>query len=851
MAVCKATLFERLLHHDVHMRFYQRHTSDFSKTKNLFFLLLVCIFSLSVNAQKATIIGKVQDEDRTPVSGALVRITPELYTFTDSLGNYRIQVDADGNAIQIEIRHISFQAQIHKLTPKPNETMTRIFTMSYYTFEDQKVQGEKHRDIPMVNINPENIQVIATPGDKTMALLKTIGMGIASNNELSSSYSVRGGNFDENMIYVNDVEVYRPFLARSGQQEGLSFINADMISTMSFSAGGFEAKYGDKMSSVLDITYRRPYKFGATVSASFLGVNAHVEDALFKRRLKYVMGFRYKSNNYILSGLDTKGAYKPNFIDFQSMVTFDITDRLEIMAMGMYSDNNYHVIPQDRTTQFGHAQDSKQLRVFYEGEEKTRFKTGTGALVLNFHPTKTSFYKFIGSYYDTKESENFDVLGEYFLGEIEKDLNSPDFGEVVNTVGYGGFLNHARNTLHARVATAEFKSQIFREGRKNADNSMTISFGAKYQREMINDRLDEWNMLDSSGYSLPYNPWANENIELLNVKKTTIDIASNRASLYYQHNFIWYKNNNRVALTGGVRGQYWDLNKEFIWSPRAQLSWAPHIKQDIVFRAAGGIYYQAPFYRELRDLQGNINADVKSQRSIQAILGMDFNFKIWGRPFKFVAEAYYKYLTNINPYKLEDVRIRYYAKNNAIGYAAGLDLKVGGEFVEGLQSWFNLSIMGTQEDILDDFYFDEDGKVIHPGFIPRPTDQRVIASIFFQDHIPKLKSVRVHLNLLFGSKLPFGPPGEERYMDVLRAPFYRRVDIGFSYVILQPDRVIKRPNSVMRYVKTMWVSFEIFNIFDINNTISYTWIADVSGRKYAVPNYLTPRLFNLQFFVKF
>src|SRR5690606_29741880 len=294
-------------------------------------------------------------------------------------------------------------------------------------------------------------------------------------------------------------------------------------------------------------------------------------------------------------------------------------------------------------------------------------------------------------------------------------------------------------------------------------NSMTMSFGAKYQREMINDRLDEWNLLDSSGYTLPYNPWANEEINLLDVIKTNINIASNRMQVYYQQSFVWYKDSNRVALTGGLRGQYWDLNNEFILSPRVQLSWTPNIKPDIVFRAAGGVYHQAPFYRELRDLEGNINTDVKSQRSLQAIVGMDYNFTIWGRPFKFVAEAYYKYLTNINPYKLEDVRIRYYAKNNAVGYAAGLDLKVGGEFVEGLQSWFNLSIMGTQEDILDDFYFDEDGKVVHPGFIPRPTDQRVIASIFFQDHIPKLKSVRVHLNLLFGSKLPFGPPGEERY----------------------------------------------------------------------------------------
>lgn len=805
-----------------------------------------------VAAQQTAIIkGKILTEDGEPIEDATVSYQSESGVVTNKRGEYQLTVPAS-QEITIQVRHISYKTKNYKTTLEPGAVETFTFRMESILIDEYQVIEEKNRELPMININPSNIQLIATPGDPLMALLKTAGLGIASNNELSAGYSVRGGNFDENLIYVNDVEIYRPFLARSGQQEGLSFINPDMIQGISFSSGGFEAKYGDKMSSVLDITYRKPVRFGAAAMASLLGVNLHVEDAIFKNRFKYNIGFRYKSNNYILSSLDTRGEYKPDFIDFQSYLTYDATEKFEVNLMATYSDNNYRVIPENRTTTFGHVQQAKQLNVYFDGQEITRFQVASGALTFNFKPDRNSYHKLITSVYNTEESERFDILGQYFLGEIESDLADPNFGEVINTVGVGSFLNHARNRLNATVATVETKSRIYRESKKpGSRNSMNMNWGIRYQREWINDKLDEWNLLDSSGYLLPYyGPGDNGPIALQDVRKSTIELSSNRFMAYYQHGFTWWVDSAKITLNAGVRTQYWDLNREWLFSPRMQFSWEPNWKADILFRVSGGIYYQAPFYRELRDLNGVVNTNVKAQRSIHAVVGMDYNFRIWKRPFKFVTEVYYKHLDNLNPYELDNVRIRYYATNNARGYAAGVDFKLGGEFIEGLESWLTMSIMQTQEDIIGDFYVNNSGDTVFPGYIPRPTDQRFTMGLFFQDHIPGFKPIRVHLNLLFGSQLPFGPPNDNRYADTLRAPFYRRVDIGFSYVVLQPDRKFKKPKSFMHHINSFWLSFEVFNLLDINNTVSYTWIRDITNRQYAVPNYLTPRLFNLKLVVK-
>lgn len=802
-------------------------------------------------AQFATIKGKIVSETGEGVYNATLTINNGKGIAVDSTGKFEMQIPANED-VQLQFRHVGYNPQSYTVKLKEGEVQTYTVKMTLITIQTQVVQST-NRDIPMITIDPSQVQYIATPGDPLMALLKTAGLGIATNNELSSGYSVRGGNFDENLIYVNDVEVYRPFLARSGQQEGLSFINPDMVQSLSFSSGGFEAKYGDKMSSVLDITYRRPTKFGATIQAGMLGVNLHLEDALFKNRFKYVIGFRYKSNNYILSSLDTKGDYKPNFLDFQSYLTYDVSEKFEINLMATYSDNNYMVVPQNRQTTFGHVQEAKQLNVYFDGQESTRFRVASGAMIFNFKPNHNSYYKLIASTYHTQESERFDIIGQYYLGEIEADMSDPNFGQVVNTVGVGSFMNHARNQLEATVITGEIKSRIYLPSKNPySRNNMSISWGARYQREIIDDKLDEWNLLDSSGYLLPYQgPYDTIPIEFQGVHKSKVNLSSNRVLAYYQHSFEWYVDSHKISLTAGVRGQYWDLNNEFLFSPRVQLAWQPHWKADLVFRLAGGIYYQAPFYRELRDLSGNIHTDVKAQRSIHAVLGVDYNFKIWNRPFRFITELYYKNLDNLNPYEIDNVRIRYYAANNAHGYAAGIDMKLAGELVEGLESWIMMSVMGTAEDIEGDSYVDNNGNTVYPGYIPRPTDQRFTFGMFFQDHIPKYKPIRVHLNFLFGSALPFGPPNDNRYSDTLRTSFYRRVDIGFSYAILQPDRKFKKPKSFMHHFKTLWVAFEVFNIFDINNTISYLWIRDISNRQYAVPNYLTPRLFNLRVVAKF
>lgn len=817
--------------------------------------LLVLVFSfgslLLASAQTATIKGRIVSELGGPVSGAVVYVDSRHGTNTDSLGRFELVVPSD-SLISVEFRHVGYRRQKYRVKLRSGQVENYVVNMELNTITLINVEDQKNRELPMIYIDPSNVQFISTPGDPLMALLKTAGLGIATNNELSSGYSVRGGNFDENLIYVNDVEVYRPFLARSGQQEGLSFVNPDMVQGLSFSSGGFEARYGDKMSSVLDITYRKPTRFGSTVQAGLLGANLHVEDAIFKNRFKYVLGFRYKSNNYILSAMDTKGDYKPNFLDFQSFLTWDVSEKFEINFMGAYSDNNYQVVPQTRTTTFGHVQEAKQLTVYFDGQEITRFQVGSAALIFNFKPQRTASHKLIASMYNTNENERFDIMGQYYLGEIEADLGDPNFGQVTNTVGVGGFLNHARNRLNATVWSVETKSRMSRQSRKlGSRNSMTFAWGLRYQHESISDKLDEWSLLDSSGYLLPYNgPFDTNSIQLNDIRKTKINLESNRIQAYYQQSFVWYADSHKITLTAGVRAQYWDLNNEFLISPRVQFAWKPNWKADILFRLAGGMYYQAPFYRELRDLDGNINTNVKAQQSIQVVLGLDYNFRIWNRPFKFITEAYYKHLTNLNPYEIDNVRIRYYAQNNSRGYAAGVDFKLGGELIEGLESWAMMSLMGTQEDIEGDSYI-KDGDTITPGYIPRPTDQTFTFGLFFQDHIPKFKSFRVHLNLLFGSKLPFGPPNDNRYSDTLRAPFYRRVDIGFSYVILQPDRKFKKEKSFMHHFKTLWVAFEVFNLFDINNTISYLWIRDITSRQYAVPNYLTPRLFNLRVVAKF
>jgi hypothetical protein len=573
---------------------------------------------------------------------------------------------------------------------------------------------------------------------------------------------------------------------------------------------------------------------------SLLGGSLSLEGSTKNHRLTYIMGARQKSNQYLLNTLDTKGDYRPSFTDLQSYITYDLTPEWEIDALLNYARNKYSIIPRTEQTTFGTVSEALRLKVYFDGQEVDDYETYMGALSAIYHRHPNLRLKFISSVYQSYENETFDVQGQYYINALEKDLGSKKLGDSLYNIGVGSYLPHARNKLSALVANTEHKG-FYSYGRHY------IQWGIKYQHEIIQDKLNEWKYVDSSGYSLPQSQASVINLQ--DVYHTNVNLSSNRGSGYLQDSWS-LSDSNRVTFNYGLRANYWDLNKELVVSPRASMSFKPKWERDFVFRASSGYYYQPPFYRELRDITGMVHTNVKAQKSIHFVLGSDYNFKAWGRPFKLVSEIYYKYLDNLVPYKIDNVRIRYAANNNASGYATGLDLRMNGEFVKGLESWASMSIMKTGEDIKDDFYI-KDGQRIEPGYIPRPTDQRVTFGLFFQDFLPKYPTYKMHLNLVFGSGLPFGPPKSQRFQDTLRFPPYRRVDIGFSKQIIGENAKLQVKRTFIKYAKSVWISAEVFNLLDVNNTVSYLWVADVTGKQYAIPNYLTLRQVNLRLIVKF
>ncbi|MDA0309543.1 MAG: TonB-dependent receptor [Bacteroidetes bacterium] len=794
---------------------------------------------LGLNSQTGWLQGIVADSLNKPIPLATVVLENGAYVAVNDAGFYRIEMKANLPQL-VTFKAYNYKTSALRVAVKPNENKRLDVRLNLQSLKEYRLEERRKEDLSIVEIEVQDVQAMPVPGDALVALIRQQGIGVAAGNELSSGYSVRGGNYDENLTYVNGMEVYRPFLARSGQQEGLSFVNPDMVESIEFSAGGFEARFGDKMSSVLNVAYRKPTLFRADAALGFLGGSLHVEDAIFHNRLKYNIGYRYKSNNYLLSGLDTRGDYQPVFQDVQAFLAYDPHEDWEISFFGSFSDNNYRVIPENRQTQFGHIQEAKQLNVYFDGQESTRFQVGSGALNLKWSPGNSEHRAYVNSF-RTIEEENFDVQGQYFLGEIENDLGSPNFGEVVNTTGYGTFLNHARNRMEGQVWAWGYAGE---HRAKSKRLEFVGLWGAEYRREHIQDRLSEWSLLDSSGYLLPFNGPADLNgMELDEVRNTSSTLQSQRIQSYIQSRTKFLlPDSSSLLLSAGLRAHWWDYNQQLLLSPRMQLGFRPNWKNAFLFRLSGGLYYQAPFYRELRDLDGVLQQGVKAQQSWHAVIGMDYQFKWWGRPFKLTAEAYYKPLFDLNPYKIDNVRIRYLANNMAQGYATGLDVKLNGEFIPGLDSYVSLGILNTMEDLDGDQGIGPGGNPVEYGFLPRPTDQLLNVGVFFQDELPGLERFRVHLNLLFGSQLPFGPPSDLRAADTLRSPFYRRVDIGFSFVFLDANR----PKVHQSHIRTFWASLEFFNLLDINNTISYLWIRDVSGRRYAVPNYLTPRLINLK-----
>lgn len=839
--------------------------SVINSTKHIFSALaLILFFSINIKAQQATVFGNITDDNNKAFQGVQVYLHDNVRVgvLSSTNGSYELQVPADIN-LKIVFSYLGFRndtvsvmlkpAQRYELNKKMKPELVELQTID---IEDKQVREAAST----IKVDVKNISKIPTPLGGVEGALVTQGLGVSSTNEMSSTYSVRGGNYDENLVYVNDFEVYRPFLIRSGENEGLSFINADLVQSVEFSSGGFQSRYGDKMSSVLDVRYKKPKEFGGSVSASLLGVTAHLEGADKKEKFTYLVGFRQRSNQYLLNSLQTKGQYVPLFIDLQSYMTYKVNEKNEVEYIVNYARNRFVFSPEELTTTFGAINQVYQLRMAFEGGENDRYQTLMNGVSWTTRVNPKLKLKWMSSVYSTQEDEAYDIIGDYFLGEVETDFSKENFGQPRYALGTGGLHRYARNRLETLVANVEHRGTSY-QGRH------TLQWGVKYQREHINDKLNEWTLLDSAGYSLPLYVNNNDAIEMDAVLKSNFNLNSNRYSGFFQD--TWRINNSEnITVTYGVRFSYWDVNKEFLVSPRVQFSWKPETQKDVVFRVSAGMYQQPPFYREMRNLDGEVNLLLRAQKSVHAVAGTDYNFKAWNRNFKFISEVYYKYLYDQVPYEFDNVLIRYFGENRSVGYATGVDFRLHGEFVKGADSYISVSVMSSKEDLRDDVgynYFDAQGNQVpstfneiaridtfFPGFIPRPTDQRVKFAMYFEDYLPKLESFRMHLNLIIATGLPFGPPDGERYRDVLRIPPYRRLDIGFSASLFDREkRELKNPNSFMKHINSIWLTAEIWNLLGVENTISYLWIKDVQNTVWAVPNRLTARRFNVRLVVKF
>ncbi len=775
--------------------------------------------------------GSITDKQNKPVDFANISIlNTTLGTSTDKNGYYELKVSGY-DSITLVFSCVGYSPIQKKLILSKNQQIevNQKLDIHIKFLDAVNIEDQREKSPGLQRLDPKHANILSGFSGNVEAIIKTLP-GVSSNNELSSQYSVRGGNFDENLVYVNDIEVYRPFLVRSGQQEGLSFINSDMVSSILFSAGGFDAKYGDKMSSVLDIQYKKPRSYETTVTMSLLGASAHFEGISADKRFTHISGIRYQTSQYVLKSLDVKGDYKPTFLDFQTFMTYDLSDKLELNLLGNIAQNKYLFAPQNRETTFGTINEALKLKIYFDGQEVDKYLTYSAAISAIYKPREKINLKFIASTYQTDESETFDIQGQYYLNELDKQLGSSTLGDSLMNIGVGTFLNHARNYLNINVFNLSHLGIVAKQNNK-------ILWGISAQHEIFKNKINEWEMLDSAGYSVPY---TDSIISLSLVDSAEIYLQTNRFTSFIQNTHTFTLDSSIAHLTFGLRANYWDFNNQLVMSPRFALDFKPNWTHSMLFRFATGYYYQPPFYKEIRDLSGNINQDIQAQQSIHFVLGVDYQFKSWGRPFKLVTEIYYKYLNYLIPYNVDNVRIRYLGENMAHGFATGIDTKVFGEFVRGIDSWASLSVMESKEDIDNDEH----------GYIPRPADQRVNFGLFFQDYLPKNPSYRVTLSLLYGSGLPFGPPNAERWEAYHRMPSYRRVDIGFSKILKNEDVELSTANP-LHFFKSLIITAEVFNLLDINNTVSYLWVEDIRGRQYAVPNYLTSRRLNIKLMAKF
>lgn len=845
-----------------------------------FFLLIWGACTGSASAQKHGFLsGVITDTTGAPIEGVTVVIVNTGWqTSTNNIGQYRLKTPYD-QTFTITFGHTSFNDQMLEFILKPNEEriFNLIMTPGTTTLKAYSVTAEAPGEGGMNKVPVKVADYIPSASMNDIEeLIKRTSLGVNSRNELSSQYSVRGGNFDENLVYVNGIEVIRPLLVRSGQQEGLSFINSDLTQSVWFSSGGFGAKYGDKMSSVLDATYRRPDEFSGTAQLSLLGGSLSIQDINKKKNITYLLGVRQKSNQYVLKSLETSGDYKPSFTDVQTYVIWTLPDQRSTLSfLGNYARNKYVFEPEDRETRFGTWNEILRLKVYFDGQETDMFESGFGALDFTWRPADSLSWSLIVSAFRSNEYETFDILGQYFLDELNINMGSDEFGEVAANRGVGTFLNHARNYLEADVVNAEIKGQYLTTKRH------LWEWGVKAQHEQIQDYLREWYMIDSAGYSLPHppdsvgytNPAVQDNPELFLKEYLSSDItlSTNRLTGYVQNTWKsrMEKGKPYITLNTGIRVNYWSYTDEWLVSPRMTLSVKPGKRTNLLYRFSAGLYYQPPFYREMRDLDGTLNPDIKAQQSIHLVAGTEWDLRFWQRPFKFVGELYYKDMKNLIPYEFDNIRIRYFSSMTSIGYATGLDLKLNGELVPGIESWVGISLMQTKEDIHGDYYYDyynkdsvliifgdtEDSEVAYTiqqeaGYKPRPTDQFFNFNLFFQDYLPSMPDLKAHLNLVWGSKIPFGPPKTKNYKYPRRTSAYRRVDIGFSKVVFKHGKSTSK-HFPLKYIDRIWVSLEVFNLLQFSNTMGHTWITDVNNNQIAIPSRLTPRQLNFKIIFDF
>ena len=787
---------------------------------SILFVLFLMVTQVAIG-QSFTLQGKVSDKDGNPIELASVMVVSQgKLAMTNLKGEFHMQLHS-ADSVKVRFSMIGYKSKERVLRrPQGKQTML-VQLLDDNEMQEVVVEGKTKQHGTTEELDVEKVkQGPSATGNAVEEMVQTQA-GVSTHSELSSQYNVRGGTFDENSVYINNIEVYRPFLVRSGQQEGLSIINPDMVQSVGFSTGGFEAKYGDKMSSALDITYKRPKRTEASLTASLLGASAYL--GIASKKFTWTNGMRYKTNRYLLGSLQTKGEYKPSFLDYQTYLSWQPSKRWQIDFIGNISDNHYNFQPEDRETNFGTLQNVKKFRVYFDGQEKDLFRTYFGSLSITRHLSPRTDVSLLASAFSTREQERYDIQGQYWLTQTETSEN----------LGVGTYMQHSRDYLNANVKSLKLMLQ-HRMGKHKIEGGVT------YKVEQVKENSAEYEYRDSAGYNVPH---TGRDLRMIYALRAKNELNAKRTEAYLQDTWNFQTRDSVPTLftfNYGVRFAHWSFNGESIVSPRASLTITPGKNRNLSFRIAGGLYYQAPFYKELRDTSmvngityATLNQSVRSQRSIHALASMSYRFEMMGRPFKFTAEAYYKALSQLVPYSVDNVKVTYYGDQHATGHATGLDLKLFGEFVPGTDSWLTLSVMNTRMRL--------NGKSI-----PLPTDQRYALNLYFTDYFPGTTRWRMSLKLAYADGLPFATPHQELENNSFRAPAYKRADIGMSYRLL--DNHDGSRNTIF---KNVWIGLDCLNLFGINNVNSYYWVTDIAGQQYAVPNFLTGRQINGRVTVEF